>query len=288
MPFFTSPTPGLPIDIYYIDESPPPSAEPPSHTCLLIPGITCDLSDWSWQVPFLLSKNLRVITPDPRGQGRSSAPLPPPSDGPEGDKKTYYPESLSSDLFALLSHLGVNSNVIVIAHSLGTCTATHLAATHPDLVVGLVLLDPLHCMPSSTCDELFSDPETTMQNLMVQFAGKGLVPTIKSGPEWDWHMTWIQRRGMAQDPSIIAAMTYACWTDKQGLGRKEVAMELSKAIKAKRLTLGNSDYWIQTDKEMGPTVETAVVEGVGHWFHHVKGQEVNQILGDWLQKCGFC
>ncbi|KAK0671967.1 Alpha/Beta hydrolase protein [Cercophora samala] len=192
MPYFTSPTPGPPVSIYYIDESPPPSSSttPPTHTCLLIPGITCDLSDWSWQVPFLLSKGFRVVTPDPRGQGRSSAP---PSAVDEG---IYTPEALSSDLAALLTHLGITSNVIAIGHSLGTCTAVHLAATHPDLVLGLVLLDPLHCMSSATCDELFSDPGTTMQNLMVQFAARGLVPTTQPGPEWDWHMTWIQRRGM--------------------------------------------------------------------------------------------
>ncbi|KAK4174442.1 Alpha/Beta hydrolase protein [Triangularia setosa] len=191
MPYFSSPNPSHEISIYYIDESPPSST--PSHTCLLIPGITCDLSDWSWQVPFLLSKGFRVVTPDPRGQGRSSAPLPSSSDD-EG--RIYTPQALSSDLSALLSHLGVTSNVIVIGHSLGTCTAVHLAATHPDLVVGLVLLDPLHCMPSATCDELFSDPNTTMQNLMVEFAARGLVPTTNLGPEWDWHLTWIQRRGM--------------------------------------------------------------------------------------------
>ncbi|KAK0704107.1 Alpha/Beta hydrolase protein [Apiosordaria backusii] len=283
MPYFTSPTPGPSISIYYIDESPPSSSTstPPSHICLLIPGITCDLSDWSWQVPFLLSKGFRVVTPDPRGQGRSSAPLPS-----SHDDLLYTPQNLSSDLAALLSHLEITKNVIVIGHSLGTCTAVHLAATRPEMVVGMVLLDPLHCMPSATCDELFSDPGTTMQNLMMEFAARGLVPTTNPGPEWDWHMTWIQRRGMAQEPAITAAMTYACWTNKEGLGRKEVSMELGKKIQAKRLTLGNSEYWVQTDKEMG--VETGVVGGVGHWFHHVKSGEVNATLGSWLEKHGFC
>ncbi|CAP66433.1 uncharacterized protein PODANS_4_3860 [Podospora anserina S mat+] len=278
MPYFPSPTPGPSVSIYYIDESPPSST--PTHTCLLIPGITCDLSDWSWQVPFLLSKGFRVITPDPRGQGRSSAP---PTAVDEG---IYTPENLSSDLSALLAHLDITSNVIVIGHSLGTCTSVHLAATNPDLVVGLVLLDPLHSMSSATCDELFSDPATTMQNLMVSFAAKGLVPIPPLGPEWDWHTTWIQRRGMAMDPSSIGAMTYACWTNKNGLGRKEVAMELSKGAKAKRLTLGCSEYWVGTDREMG--VETVTVEGVGHWFHHVKAQETNKILEGWLEREGFC
>lgn len=70
MPFFQR---NANISIFYLDEGPRDA-----QVVLLIPGITCDLHDWNWQVRFLLAWGVRVITPDPRGQGRSSAPAPTP------------------------------------------------------------------------------------------------------------------------------------------------------------------------------------------------------------------
>ncbi|KAK4183578.1 Non-heme chloroperoxidase [Podospora australis] len=292
MPFFQA-TPS--ISIYYIDESPFSCHSPPKYTALLIPGITCDLHDWNWQVPFLLEKGFRVITPDPRGQGRSSAPLPSENitsyPGPDASPEQidYYPQSTASDLLALLTSLDITSNVLIISHSLGTCAALQLAVHHPSLVCGVVLIDPLHCMPSSLCDQLFPSPEQATSAMRDMLGSGGeMYPSTVPG----WHRAWITRRGMAQDPKITAAMVSAVWTDKDGLGRKEVSVEKhgGRKIKCPRLTVGNSEMWVATDAEegmQGDKDEVVVITGVGHWLHQLKSEEFNDVLGKWLEKVGL-
>jgi lipase len=69
----------------------------------------------------------QVIAPDLRGHGRS--PWQPP----------WTFEHLVDDVAALLDAAGP---AIVVGHSFGGAVATHLAARRPELVTGLVLLDP--------------------------------------------------------------------------------------------------------------------------------------------------
>ncbi|MFI1915953.1 alpha/beta fold hydrolase [Nocardia sp. NPDC020380] len=73
--------------------------------------------------------DVRIIAPDLRGHGRS--PGVPPWDF----------ETLVSDLVALL-RAETGEPVVVLGHSFGAATALHLAHRHPELVRGLVLLDP--------------------------------------------------------------------------------------------------------------------------------------------------
>ncbi len=70
--------------------------------------------------------DLRIIAPDLRGHGRSSA-LPP-----------WTLEAVADDLVPLLA----GEPALVVGHSFGGATALHLAQRHPELVRSLVLLDP--------------------------------------------------------------------------------------------------------------------------------------------------
>ncbi|WP_109528333.1 MULTISPECIES: alpha/beta fold hydrolase [Nocardia] len=72
---------------------------------------------------------IRVLAPDLRGHGRSTS-LPP-----------WDFEQIVADLVALLA-TETDEPVLVVGHSFGGATALHLARRHPDLVRGLVLLDP--------------------------------------------------------------------------------------------------------------------------------------------------
>ncbi|MEV0245448.1 alpha/beta hydrolase [Nocardia sp. NPDC050712] len=73
--------------------------------------------------------DVRIIAPDLRGHGRSTA-LPP-----------WDFETVVADLVALL-RAETTEPVLVVGHSFGAATALHLADRHPELVRGLVLLDP--------------------------------------------------------------------------------------------------------------------------------------------------
>ncbi|KXH42663.1 hypothetical protein CNYM01_04096 [Colletotrichum nymphaeae SA-01] len=275
------------ISIYYLDEGPQDA-----QAVLLIPGITCDLHDWNWQVPFLLTHGFRVITPDPRGQGRSSTPAPTPDiksyPGPDADPAIidYYPQSAALDFIALLQHLDVSS-VVVIAHSLGTAVAYHFATVRPDLTRAMVILDSLHSIPSETVDKYLTDPLQTLQNLAMLFGPALYPPTVPA-----WHLTWIGRRRLAGDMNVILAQSYACQVDPEAIGRREVsAAQHDGKIKCPRLTMGNSEYWVTTERSyLSPSSEfdeIHLIEGIGHWFHQLKSEEVNGYIQRWFEKIGL-
>ncbi|KAF6826320.1 hypothetical protein CMUS01_09475 [Colletotrichum musicola] len=284
MPFFQR---NENISIFYIDEG-----SKDAQAVLLIPGITCDLHDWNWQVPFLLGRRFRVITPDPRGQGRSSAPAPTPDitsyPGPGANPSIvdYYPQSTAEDFVALLCDLDVSSAVLV-AHSLSTAAAYHLASTRPDLIRALVILDPLHSVPVATAEEHLSDPALVLQNLATLFEPALYPPTVPA-----WHNTWIARRAAQADMAVILAQCRACLCDPEGLGRREVSVSRHGGkVKAPRLTIGNSEYWVGTERNYMPPSsdfdEIHLVEGVGHWFHQHKSEEANRILERWFERIGL-
>ncbi|KAK2054348.1 alpha/beta-hydrolase [Colletotrichum caudatum] len=284
MPFFKR---NEEISIFYLEEGPQDAP-----AVLLIPGITCDLHDWNWQVPFLLRHGFRVITPDPRGQGRSSAPAPTPGiesyPGPDADPSIvdYYPQSAAQDFVALLRHLDVSS-AIIVAHSLGTAAAYHLASVRPDLARAVVVLDPLHSIPAATAEEHLSDPATVLPNLAGLFAEAMHPPTV---PEW--HNAWIRRRAMQTDTGVVLAQCRACLGDPDAIGRREVSVAQHDGnVRCPRLTLGNSDYWVATERaHLRPSSEydeVLLVQGMGHWFFQHKSEEVNEHLKRWFTKVGL-
>ncbi|MGZ8751331.1 MAG: alpha/beta fold hydrolase, partial [Pseudonocardia sp.] len=86
---------------------------------------------WKGQVPYL-ARRARVITIDPRGNGRSDRPT---------DPAAYADVEFEQDTLAVMDALGVESAVLV-----GMCssawTALLVAAHHPDRVRGLVAVAP--------------------------------------------------------------------------------------------------------------------------------------------------
>ena len=76
-----------------------------------------------------LAKNYTVIAPDLRGFGDSSKPL-----------TGYDGNNTADDIYQLVSQLGF-SNIFLVAHDVGAQTAYSYAASHPDNVTKLVIMD---------------------------------------------------------------------------------------------------------------------------------------------------
>jgi pimeloyl-ACP methyl ester carboxylesterase/predicted glycosyltransferase len=86
---------------------------------------------WKGQVPYL-AQHFRVVTIDPRGNGRSDRP---------SDPGAYDDAVLVADAIAVMDHLGLDRAVLV-----GICYSSWLAlltaSLHPDRVAGVVAVAP--------------------------------------------------------------------------------------------------------------------------------------------------
>lgn len=94
-------------------------------------------STWHRVAPHLVSAGFRVIVPDLRGYGRSTAPAPRP-DHSQASKR-----AMASDIVAIMRILG-HDRFFLAGHDRGSYIAFRLAMDRPELVRAVALLD---CIP---------------------------------------------------------------------------------------------------------------------------------------------
>lgn len=120
------------VRLHYVDwpaASPTAAAEPP---LLCIHGLTANARCWDALAAALPHR--RIVAVDLRGRGLSGRPA---------DPTAYGPEQHAADCAAVADTLGLRQ-VTAIGHSLGAFVAATFAATYPDLVSRLVLVDGAH------------------------------------------------------------------------------------------------------------------------------------------------
>ena len=118
-------------------------ATPP--TILLLPTWTIvDSRHWKMQVPFL-ARHYRVITFDPRGNGRSDRPRNP---------SAYADTAFASDAAAVLDATGTKQAVLA-AFCSGFPWALLLAAAQPQRATGIVTIRPTLPIPPADPWERF-------------------------------------------------------------------------------------------------------------------------------------
>lgn len=76
---------------------------------------------WRHQLPALAAAGFRVVAPDQRGYGESTAPR---------EVEAYAIEELSADVVAVIEHFG-GAPAVVIGHDWGAPVAWHTALRHP-------------------------------------------------------------------------------------------------------------------------------------------------------------
>lgn len=101
---------------------------------ILLHGFPENWQAWNRQIPALASSGYRVIAPDLRGYNFSEKPI--------GIAK-YRLDLLSNDISALIDHLGEKA-VILMGHDWGGVIAWHLAASHPEQIAKLVIINAPH------------------------------------------------------------------------------------------------------------------------------------------------
>ena len=112
---------------------------------------------WKNQIQPLAEKGYRVVAPDQRGYNLS--------DKPEGIDN-YTVDHLRDDVIGIIEHFQKES-AIIIGHDWGGAVAWHLAATHPEYVEKLIVLNIPH--PKAMPRVLKKNPIQWMKSSYIAF-----------------------------------------------------------------------------------------------------------------------
>jgi non-heme chloroperoxidase len=192
-----------------------------------------------------------------RGFGGSDAP-------PNG----YTPDDFVDDVLAVVEHVGVTAAVFV-GHSMGTLVVQRLAASHPEIVNGLVLIGGLNRLPDDVFDEVWSvvkdlaDPIS--ERFVREFQASTLAAPIPSsffdqlvteslrGPARVWRAALAGLRTMPRaGDTLITAPTLLVWGDQDALVPRSEQELLLSAIPDSRLVVyegaGHSPNWERPER----------------------------------------
>ncbi|WDG18448.1 alpha/beta fold hydrolase [Microbacterium sp. Clip185] len=135
---------------------------------LLVPGMGELRSSYRHLAPLLVAAGYRVATADLRGHGDSSAGFDAYGDVPT-----------ASDIAALIRHLGAPA--VIVGNSMAAGAAVIVAAEHPELVSGLVLVGPFVRTPPNQSAMAALMFRMLMARPWAVAAWNAYLPTLYSG-----------------------------------------------------------------------------------------------------------
>jgi pimeloyl-ACP methyl ester carboxylesterase/UDP:flavonoid glycosyltransferase YjiC (YdhE family) len=256
-------------------------------TILLLPTwAIVDSRHWKMQVPFL-ARDYRVITFDPRGNGRSDRPK---------DPAAYADTAFASDIAAVLDATGTERAVLA-AFCSGFPWALLFAAAHPQRVTGIVTIAPTLPIPPTDPWERsglsFEDVLDTTEGWAkenrhywrrdwrgyVEFFMSQIASEPHSTKPYDDLVEW----GMQTD-----AETMLCDADAPGqITDEKEAARLCRALSCPVLVMGGDQDKILPPERARRIAELTsgqllVIEGGGHAPHVRYPVVVNHAIRDFV------
>lgn len=224
---------------------------------IFIHSLAGNSGHWLWQLQHVRNEGC-AIAYDLRGHGRSDAP----------DDGDYSLESSADDLLAVIDALGLDQFVLV-GHSMGAGVATVFAAAHPNLVRGLVLVDPVG-------DQRLAPDE--MQTFLIALDTPHYDEIVRdywttiAGP--DRNVRDQVLRDLDRTPRVAVL----------GMLRALQRTDLTRAIQAYQgpklaVTTPHNNFPFSLHR-VDPTIQNVVLEGTGHWLQLEKPEEFNALLDD--------
>lgn len=253
------------VSLYYTDEG-------EGAARLFVHGWACDSHDWNWQLAHF-GNTYRVIAADNRGHGRSQVP----ADG-------YTPRQFADDLAALIRQRGAGP-VIAIGHSLGGVIANILAVEYPDLVRGVIALDPAYGVDAQAeagIDATIAALATPEGALAV---GAGFVRmSTEATPAF--LKTWHRRRALGLPYHVFSQSFINIYSGPEQLGRRAASSTLLARRTTPFLTvyMGRRREVAQWEQEFCKLpVDQVTCLDVGHWPHQELPDEVNGLIETWIE-----
>ncbi len=202
-----------------------------------------------------LPPRLRVLAPSQRGHGDSDRP-----------KQGYHARDFADDAAAFLTTLGIR-RAVVLGHSMGSVVAQVLAARHPDLVAGLVLVGAFRDLRGNGAVAGFWDESIArladpvpvemvldfQQGTLAQPVPDAFLDTVVAEslkmPAAVWRA--VLAGLMAFDPAMldgrIRAETMIVWGDRDGFAGAGDQAVLTRAVAGSRLHTyrgaGHAPHW---------------------------------------------
>jgi soluble epoxide hydrolase / lipid-phosphate phosphatase len=133
-------------------------SSPPHATIFLIHGWPDFSFGWRYQIPLLLSLNLRVVVPDMIGYGGTEAPA---------SLESYTLKRAADDMAALAAHLNA-PRIILLGHDWGGVAVYRIALWHPSLISAVISICTPFARPTKDYVPLEQVVKTMLPNLAYQ------------------------------------------------------------------------------------------------------------------------
>ncbi|MFC5181084.1 alpha/beta fold hydrolase [Actinomadura harenae] len=261
------------VRLFFTDDPPADAGREPRGTLLLVHGYGADSDDWVFHLP-AFTRRYRVIAPDLRGHGLSSAPA-----------GGYAPRDLAGDLVRLLDHLGVAGPVVAIGHSLGAMVVSALAVEHPGRVRALVCVDPAYgqspevaaAFPAMCAGLRSGDPYPTA------LANEDWCHTPASPP---WLLAWHRRKILATAPRALAEAFPAMYEGDAAFGLRPhgdayLARRACPVLSCWSAAQADTSAW-ERGLLRHPASRSEVWPGGGHRLHAERPAEFTLVVRRWL------
>ncbi len=240
---------------------------------VMIHGWACDGSDWSW-LSAALAGSYRVVVPDLRGHGRSGAAPASPSPG-------YAPEDFAADIVDLITSLEL-TNAVLVGHSLGGIVASLIATSHPQLVAGVVVVDPAYGARAGEMDTMLDAVKAVPHKIaLAAFA------SFYGEPTPPWLPTWHARRVLGSPVDVLRDTMLGMFSAGSP-GLREVAEPILRQRAAPILAIYAGDHEAQAEWEMSlsPRSTVEVWHGFGHFLHQEDPERFAARVTEWLGTLG--
>lgn len=214
-------------------------------TIVLLHGLYDASDTWSALAP-LLANNYRIIAPDRRGAGLSDKPV-----------AGYDDQTLARDVGSLIAALKLR-RVYLIGHSAGAGVAMTLAATTPDKINRLVLVD----------GGFWPKREASPAGLKVQ--------TCEADAAECRRREAIERAGKEYDPTKLYARVSVPVLLVLGIPPEAEAKQLAAQLRDAR------QHVESVARQKLRKGQIAVIEGTGHWIQRDRPKELAMVIEQFL------
>jgi pimeloyl-ACP methyl ester carboxylesterase len=254
------------VRLFVTDEG---SGDPP---LLLVHGWACDSHDWIWQIPAFAAHH-RVIAPALRGHGRSDVP-------PDG----YDPRDYARDLAQLVRRLDLPP-VVAVGHSLGGIVVSMLAVEHPDVVAGVVVVDPPYGLDGAAVDDGIAFARALSGDVDANAVAAARLAGAEGATTPLALATWHSRRTLGVPRHVLAQTAAAVHGSPEAIANAPATTTLLAArahpVLALHATAARAGWeGGLLDDERSRAMS---FDGCGHWLHQERPDEFNAAVLAWVE-----